>query len=151
MQPSAAMRLWLISRCDVSHEQAFRLLVDEYFQQDPGRQGFAGWPAPYIAVETAPGDVIAFDLHLFHSSAGGNDRLAWTIEYLPWPGIGDAARCRAVRAAVLDIVDYDHKDYDRDRWPTWREWAANPDHISSRHTAIERLRLLGVLTDSDPR
>lgn len=134
-----------------SHDGTFRGLVEQYFGQDPARQGFSGWLAPFIPLETAPGDVIAFDLHLFHSSAGGCNRLAWTIEYLPWPGLGDPARLAAVRAGVVDIVDYDHKAYDRDRWPTWRDWEAKARHIPSRQSAVERLRLLGVLGDGDPR
>jgi hypothetical protein len=134
-----------------SHDETFRRLVEQYLDQDPARQGFSGWPVPFVALETVPGDVIAFDLHVFHSSAGGSDRLAWTIEYVPWPGLGDAARLAAVRAAIADIVDYDHKGYDRDRWPTWRDWAANPRRIPSRRTAIERLTLLGVLGGGDPR
>ena len=38
-----------------------------------------------MVVESRPGDVIAFDLHTFHASFGGRDRLAWTIEYLSAP------------------------------------------------------------------
>jgi len=92
-----------------SHDGALRRSIEQYFRQDPARQGFSGWPAPFTALETSPGDVIAFDLHLFHSSAGGCNRLAWTIEYLPWPGLGDPARLASVRARVVDIVDYDHE------------------------------------------
>jgi hypothetical protein len=134
-----------------SHDATFRRSIQQYFGQDPARQGFAGWPAPFIGLETAPGDVIAFDVHLFHSSAGGSNRLAWTIEYLPWPGLGDPARLAAVRAAVVEVVDDDHRAYDRDRWPTWRDWAAQAHLIPSRQTAAERLRLLGVLGEGDPR
>lgn len=134
-----------------THDPAFRRRVEGYFGQDPGRQGFAPWPAPAVVLETDPGDVIAFDLHLFHSSVGGDKRLAWTIEYLPWPGLADAARLAATRNAVRDIVDYDHEGYDRDVWPTWREWAAGADASDSRQTAVERLRLMGVLGDGDPR
>ena len=36
---------------------------------------------PGYVAETWPGDVIAFDLHTWHSSTGGRDRLAWTIVY----------------------------------------------------------------------
>jgi hypothetical protein len=30
---------------------------------------------------------------------------------------------RLVRDMTLDDVEFDHEDYDRDRWPVWREWA----------------------------
>lgn len=134
-----------------SHGVSFQRRVKEYWSQDPAGQGFAAWPVPAIALETTPGDVIAFDVHLFHSSIGGNNRLAWTIEYLPWPGLASPARVAAVRDAVIDTVDLDHKGYDRDRWPTWREWAAGARALPSRQTAVERLRLLGVLGEGDPR
>ena len=134
-----------------SHDLGFQARLGDYLSQDPARQGFEPWPVPAIALETTPGDVIAFDVHLLHSSAGGSNRLAWTIEYLPWPGLGDPVRVAAVRDAVLEIVDYDHEDYDRDRWPTWREWAAGARTIPSRQRAVERLRLLGVLGEGDLR
>jgi hypothetical protein len=76
--------------------------------------------------------------------------LAWTIEYLPWPGLGDPDRMALVRRSVIEAVDYDHEGYDRNRWPTWREWAAGASGIPSREAAVQRLRLLGVLGDGDP-
>lgn len=133
-----------------TQQASFRRAIKEYFREDPGRQGFAGWPVPYSTLETDPGDVIAFDVHLVHSSSGGGNRLAWTIDYLPWPGVGDPARLAGVRASVLDLADFGHMDYDRERWPTWHEWMEAP-RPPSRQTAIERLRLLGVLGDDDAR
>jgi hypothetical protein len=41
----------------------------------------------YIA-DTSPGDVIAFDLHTWHASTGGRDRLAWTAVHQRCPGTG---------------------------------------------------------------
>ena len=134
-----------------SHDPGFQARVQRYWSQDPALQGFAPWPVPGIALDTAPGDVIAFDVQLFHSSAGGSNRLAWTIEYLPWLGLGDPARLAAGRDAVIDIADFDDERYDRERWPTWREWAAGARAVPSRQTAVERLRLLGVLGEGDPR
>jgi Phytanoyl-CoA dioxygenase (PhyH) len=127
-----------------SHDPAFGRRVHAYWSRDPGLQGFGGWPVPAVVLETSPGDVIAFDLHLFHSSAGGDKRLAWTIEYLPWPGLGDRERLRAVRYLVVDAAEFDDEDYDQERWPAWREWAAGARGIPSRRVAVERLRLLGV-------
>ena len=71
-------------------------------------------------------------------------RLTWTIGYLAWPGLGDADRMRLVRDMTNPEVD--HEDYDRDRWPVWREWAAGADSSPSGALAVERLRLLGVIT-----
>jgi Phytanoyl-CoA dioxygenase (PhyH) len=128
-----------------SHDPTFAERVRGYWSRDPALQGFEGWPVPCVVLETQPGEVIAFDVHLYHSSAGGDRRLAWTIEYLPWPGLGDPERLRLVRDLVVDTVDFDHEGYDRQRWPTWREWEAGARSVPSRRVAVERLRLLGVL------
>ena len=50
---------------------------------------------PGVVIDTKPGDVVAFDLHTFHASLGGRDRLAWTIEYLAVP------RDKAARVKTL--------------------------------------------------
>lgn len=121
-----------------SHTDDYRSRLRHYWSQDPAASGFEGWPVPEVVLETSPGDVIAFDAHLFHRSAGGHRRLAWTIEYLGWPVDEDGRR--RVRDAVDDA------GYDKDRWVTWAEWAANPTTSPpSRQTAIQRLRLLGVI------
>ena len=88
-----------------SHEPGFGRRIAEYQHGDPAEQGFEDsedWPVPGVALATEPGDAIAFDVHLLHSSAGGRRRLAWTIQYLPWPGLADRARLRAVRDLILD-------------------------------------------------
>jgi hypothetical protein len=113
-------------------------------------QGFDGWDVPVVVLESEPGDVIAFDVHVYHSSVGGDRRLAWAIEYLPWPGLADPERLRLVRDLVIDTVDFDHERYDRERWPTWREWEGGARSVPSRQVAGERLRLLGVLGKGDP-
>jgi hypothetical protein len=134
-----------------THDPAYQARTNQYWSQDPAAQGFEAWPVPGMAIETEPGDVIAFDVNLFHSSDGGHNRLAWTIEYLPWPGLGDRDRMDLVRRSILETVDFDHEGYDRDRWPTWREWVAGGRDIDSRGCAVQRLRLLGVLGEGDPR
>lgn len=133
-----------------SHEPGFAERLAAYWSRDPARQGFDGWPVPCVVLETEPGDAIAFDVHLLHSSLGGDKRLAWTIEYLPWPGLGDPERLRVVRDLVVDAAEFDHEGYDRERWPTWREWGG-ARAVPSRQVAVERLRLLGVLGAGDPR
>jgi hypothetical protein len=42
-----------------------------------------------------------------------------------------------------------HAISDRDRFPVWREWAAEAGQVPSRAIAVERLKLLGVLKDSE--
>ena len=122
-----------------SHEPGFTARLLAYWRLDPATQGFGGWPVPCVVLETEPGDVIAFDQHLWHSSSGGQQRLAWTVEYLPWPGPGDQDRMRTTRELILDCADFDV-----DGWPAWREWVAGATS-PSRRLAVERLRLLGVL------
>jgi hypothetical protein len=130
-----------------SHEPGFGHRCSAYLRRDPARQAFSGWPVPAVVLETEPGDVIAFDVHLLHASSGGHRRLAWSIEYLPWPGLGDPERIGAVRDLVEDSADYGQ---DTERWPAWREWAAGAaaNGPASRRIAVERLELLGVLDAS---
>jgi len=130
-----------------SHEPGCTARLRAYWRADPATQGFAGWPVPCVVLETEPGDVIAFNEHLWHSSAGGDRRLAWTVAYLPWPGIADLDRVRVTRELIVDSADYGS---DRDRWPVWREWVAGAT-TPSRILAVQRLRLLGVLGEGDPR
>ena len=117
-----------------SHTGELTSRLGAYWSQDPGRSGFDPWPVPGVVLETEPGDVIAIDAHLFHSSAGGSSRLAWTIEYLPWPGLGDEPQLKAARDYIDAVFD-----------SGWDEWAAASDAPESRNAAIQRLRLLGVL------
>ncbi len=63
-----------------------------------------------------------------------------TIDHLPWPGRGRPDQMEVVRRLVLDAGEFGHEDYDRDRWPTWRDWVAGTAQIPSRAIALERLR-----------
>jgi hypothetical protein len=129
-----------------SHLPEFERRLWEYTAIEPAASGFEDWEWPHVVVETEPGDVVAFHAHLRNCAQGGTPRLSWTIDYLPWPGLGSQDKLRAVRDLVLDDVEYDHEDYDRDRWPIWRDWQAGARDIPSRALAIERLKLLGVIT-----
>jgi hypothetical protein len=52
---------------------------------------------------------------------------------------------RVVGELLVDAVEFDHEDHDRQRWPTWSEWEGGAAGIPSRGLAVERLRLLGML------
>jgi Phytanoyl-CoA dioxygenase (PhyH) len=133
-----------------SHVPEYERQLWAYCGAEPGTSGFPqpGWPDwPHVVIETEPGDAVAFHAHLFNCARGGLPRLTWTIDYLRWPGLGDPDRMRLVRDMTLDDVEFDHEDYDRDRWPVWREWAAGAAGSPSRALAVERLRLLGIATD----
>jgi Phytanoyl-CoA dioxygenase (PhyH) len=98
---------------------------------------------PGVAVETSPGDVIALDLHTFHASVGGRDRLAWTIEYLAEPGDGDE-RDKSLRW-LADGFEQQYRGFDRERYPTWRDWLADAPLYPRRAQVAERLRGVGAL------
>jgi Phytanoyl-CoA dioxygenase (PhyH) len=128
-----------------SHLPGFERRVGEYRAAEPAASGFGEWDWPHVVVETEPGDVVAFHAHLMNRAQGGAPRLSWTIDYLPWPGLGRPDQLEVVRDLVLDAGEFDHEDYDRDRWPVWRDWVAGAAQVPSRAIALERLRLLGVL------
>jgi Phytanoyl-CoA dioxygenase (PhyH) len=133
-----------------SHLPDYERQLWAYSHAEPDASCFAqpDWPDwPHVVVESKPGDAVAFHSHLFNCARCGTPRLTWTIDYLAWPGLGDAERMRIVRDMTLDDVEFDHEDYDRDRWPVWQEWAAGASLSPSRALAVERLKLLGVLAD----
>ena len=131
-----------------SHLPEFERALCEYRAAEPATSGFEPWGEwPHVVVPTEPGDVVAFHTHLMSCAQGGTPRLSWTIDYLPWPGLGHPDEMEAVRRLALDDVEFDHEDYDRARWPVWREWVAGATQIPSRAIAVERLRLLGVLAE----
>jgi Phytanoyl-CoA dioxygenase (PhyH) len=105
------------------------------------RAPYDDWPG--VIAASVPGDVIAFDLHTFHASFGGRDRLAWTIEYLAdLPG--EAARARVLRS-MEDVLEQGSRGFDRDRYPAWRDWAAATPAHPRRAATLERLRRAGVM------
>ena len=80
---------------------------------------------PGYVAETIPGDVIAFDLHTWHASTGGRDRLAWTIVYQRCPET-DAERDRTLRS-MHDSFEQEFRGFDRHRYPIWRDWLADAE------------------------
>ena len=112
--------------------------VSDDASADAYRDSFPG----YIA-ETSPGDVIAFDLHTWHASFGGRDRLAWTAIYQRCPGTGKE-RDRTLRSA-RDGFEQAFRGFDRDRYPVWRDWLAGTAGHPRRAPVIERMRQAGVL------
>ncbi len=131
-----------------SHLPEFEQRLSEYCGAEPATSGFESWEWPHVVVETSPGDVVVMHEHLRQCAAGATPRLSWTISYFPWPGLARPDELAAVAAMVADDVEFDHEDYDRDRWPVWSDWAAGVDASPSRATAVERLALLGILEDA---
>ncbi|MGH8987215.1 MAG: phytanoyl-CoA dioxygenase family protein, partial [Acidimicrobiales bacterium] len=98
---------------------------------------------PGYVADTRPGDVIAFDLHTWHASAGGRDRLAWTIVYQGCPKSDDEAE--RTRRAMTDSFEQAFRGFDSDRYPVWRDWLTDAASHPRRTAVIERLRVAGVL------
>jgi hypothetical protein len=130
-----------------SHLPEFEQVLWQYAGAEPAISGFGPWDWPHVVVDTEPGDVVALHAHLRMCTTGGTPRLSWTVDYLPWPGLRHPDQLAAVLAMIEDTVEYDHEDYDRDRFPVWREWAAGAGRAASREIAVQRLELLGVLRD----
>jgi Phytanoyl-CoA dioxygenase (PhyH) len=128
-----------------SHLPEFERRLCAYGRAEPAASGFEDWEWPHVVAQTEPGDVVAFDLHLMNCARGGTPRLTWVTEYLPWAGLTHRDQLDQVRDLILDDVAFDHEDYDRERWPVWREWVAGAAAVPSREIAVARLRLCGVL------
>jgi hypothetical protein len=92
---------------------------------------------------TSPGDVIAFDLHSWHASTGGRDRLAWTIVYQCCPET-ESERDRTLRS-VHDSFEQAFRGFDTGRYPVWRDWLADAAAHPRRAGVIERMRQAGIL------
>jgi hypothetical protein len=98
---------------------------------------------PGYVADTVPGDVVAFDLHVWHSTAGGRDRLAWTVIYQSDPQTSEE-RDRTLRS-MNDSFEQAFRGFDRDRYPVWRDWLAAAAAHPGRAPVIERMRRAGVL------
>jgi hypothetical protein len=96
-----------------------------------------------VAVSTVPGDVIAFDEHLFHSSAGGHDRRQWRVDFVADPvGADEEVTVRSYFAGIFPL-EWDG-GYDVDRYPSYGEKWRRSDRPYT-----DRLRQLGVYELAD--
>jgi hypothetical protein len=82
---------------------------------------------PAYVCDSEPGDVIAFDLRLYHASVHGRDRRLWTVTYYRDPE--DPEEAAAAAAALADDVAADYgswDEYDPGRYPFY-----DPDWIAA--------------------
>jgi hypothetical protein len=95
------------------------------------------------ALETAPGDVIAFDEHLVHGSSGGFSRRQWRVDFLIDPL--DAQEETLVRDYFGRIyaIGWDG-GYHADRYPSYGSAWRN-----ANRPWTQRLRELGVYDLAD--
>jgi ectoine hydroxylase-related dioxygenase (phytanoyl-CoA dioxygenase family) len=98
---------------------------------------------PGHVAATKPGDVVAFDLHTWHASIGGRDRLAWTVLYQRCPETA-AERDRTLRS-FHDSFEQAFHGFDRDRYPVWRDWLGGAATHPCRAPVIERMLQGGIL------
>ena len=112
-------------------------------RRGPGIGGDEGATYPgYVAV-SRPGDVLAFDVHTWHASRGGRDRLAWNIVYQRSPGT--SAERERTRRSMTDSFEQAGREFDRDRYPIWRDWLSDARRHHRRDAIIDRLRNAGIL------
>jgi hypothetical protein len=90
------------------------------------------------AIDTDPGDVIAFDERLVHGSSGGRNRRQWRVDFVPDPVTKDAEERVRAWYARQHPPDWDG-GYDVDLYPSY-----GPDWLRSGRRAVARLRDLGV-------
>lgn len=99
--------------------------------------------APAEAIPTEPGDIIVFDEHLAHGSAGGADRRQWRIDFVPDPiGTDETATVHGYFARIFD-PGWDG-GYDAVRYPSYGTFWQQRDRPWTR-----RLRELGVYELAD--
>jgi hypothetical protein len=118
---------------------AVATLLDEQASTTSGGAPGSSVPAlPGYALRTDPGDVIVFDKHLYHASAGGGVRHQWRVDYVEDPV--DAEGERRVRKYLGGLFSPDWDGgYDVDRYPTYgAHWRA------TGRSWVERLGQLGV-------
>jgi hypothetical protein len=123
-------------------EQNARLSAYRKRQAQVGAAAYQASIPGYVA-DTVPGDVIAFDLHVWHSTAGGRDRLAWTVIYQSDPQTSQD-RDLTLRA-MHDGFEQAFRGFDRERYPIWRDWLDGAAAHPERAPVIERMRQAGVL------
>ena len=100
--------------------------------------GAAAEALPGHVVVTEPGDVIVFDEHLFHASAGGGTRQQWRLDYLRDP-VGAEAEDQA-RSYFRSIYPPDWDGgYDVEKYASY-----GLDWRSSLRSSVARLGELGV-------
>jgi hypothetical protein len=103
-----------------------------------GAAGMAAAALPAHVIVTDPGDLIVFDEHLFHASAGGGARRQWRADYLRDPVSAEGeGHVRAYFASIYP-PDWDG-GYDVDRFPSH-----GPDWQGSGRPSVARLAELGV-------
>jgi len=100
---------------------------------------------PGYACESNPGDVVAFDLRMYHSSYGGSrDRHMCSVVYYADPSSPE--ELELIRMNAIGLMN----PRESDPWnpPSMRkEWLANPQGSPRRQGWIDRLRELSEMPE----
>lgn len=137
---SGALRVLPGSHCGAFYEtlRAYRERAPWGDPSSEDREGeeMEGWPG--VAVETDPGDIIVFDVHLWHASVLGRNRFQWTVSYAAEPANENEAE--SVRTYISSFLQAGHP-YDITRFPyydpQWFDGAQPPPFLDQ----LERLGL----------
>jgi Phytanoyl-CoA dioxygenase (PhyH) len=134
-----------------SHHPEFSAIVAAWDRRHPAmdseqlRRQVEGLPL-YVA-ETRPGDVIAFDWHVRHTSVRGRDRRQWTVSYVRDPATAEetASFTDVVVDGNLAFLLDDLDDYDHEAYPPYDDHWLAPDPADAGRVALsDRMRALGM-------
>ena len=101
---------------------------------------------PAHVVQSAPGDLIILDEHVWHCSAARVRRRQWGVTYaIATPGVDDVELLRFFRGEFVDPVA---RGYDGQRFPYLSETWLERDH--SRRDWLERLGVTALVGRSAP-
>ncbi|MEU6347867.1 phytanoyl-CoA dioxygenase family protein [Streptomyces sp. NPDC047072] len=94
------------------------------------------WPG--VVLDTEPGDVVVFDVHLWHASLFGRDRNQWSLSYAA-ADPGSPEQVAAVRSYIASFLAAGHP-YDTEEFPYY-----DPDWLSPRRPGFaSRMSDLGL-------
>lgn len=118
-----------------------RLPDDDEFAQ--GVRSLEAAEVPHVSLPSKPGDVVAFDLRLWHASQGGStDRHMCTVVYYTNPKT-EAQRAALQRQGEGNVRAGLENFQPRRRYLYSRAWMSNPHGSEVRQGWIDRLREIG--------
>ena len=121
-----------------SHKRPLHDEVDRFLSEAKLEVG----DAPANVCETRPGDVIAFDMRLFHAAQGGSmDRRQLTFAYLRLPRTLEEEATLKVCQAILQV----HKSTGAPPPHHPPDWLANPEGSPRRRHWISKLMEWGIV------
>lgn len=130
-----------------SHHPGHSDRLDAYREEHPVARPLdeaaeaADWPG--VVLETEPGDLVVFDVHLWHASLFGRDRTQWSVSYAALPR--SAPEEAAVHHYVSSFLSADHR-YDRREFPYYDpKWRGD-----DRPGFAQAMAELGLLDEQVP-